>query len=217
MSVERIIGELDKLLLAHNPQRGLDLLHDTGLLNVFLPEVTPERFTLISNLPLDSTIRAAGLLAETELTTTMKRLRELRYSKERISTIQQVIDGAQRILKEPSGDSDYRRWYHMVGEAREASYQIAKTLSDNAEDIWAKMEETRIRLGNELNDFSLPITGHEIIELLEVEEGEIIGEALQYLQNLRFDQGPFSNSDARNLLQDWWTTKTNESDETNAN
>ena len=80
----------------------------------------------------------------------MKRLRELRYSKERISTIQQVIAGAQRILEDPSGDSDYRRWYHMVGEARDASYQIAKTLSDNAEEIWAKMEETRIRLGNEL-------------------------------------------------------------------
>ena len=27
VSAERIIGELDKLLLAHNPQRGLDLLH----------------------------------------------------------------------------------------------------------------------------------------------------------------------------------------------
>ena len=217
VSAERIIGELDKLLLAHNPQRGLDLLHDTGLLNVFLPEVTPERFTLISNLPLDSTIRAAGLLAETKSTTTMKRLRELRYSKERISTIQQVISGAQRILEDPSSNSDYRRWYQKVGEARDASYEIAKTLSDNAEHIWAKMEETRIRLGNELNDFSLPITGHEIIEILEVEEGEIIGEALQYLQNLRFDQGPFSNSDARNILQDWWTTRTNESDGTDTN
>ncbi len=217
VSAERIIGELDKLLLAHNPQRGLDLLHDTGLLNVFLPEVTPERFTCISNLPLDSTIRAAGLLSETESTISMKRLRELRYSKERISTIQQVLAGAQRILEDPSGDSDYRRWYHMVGEARDASYQIAKTLSDNTEDIWAKMEETRIRLGNELDNFSLPITGNEIIELLEVEEGKIIGEALQYLQDLRFDQGPFSNSDARNLLQDWWTTKTNESDGTDTN
>ena len=147
----------------------------------------------------------------------MKRLRELRYSKERISTIQQVIAGAQRILEDPSGDSDYRRWYHMVGEARDASYQIAKTLSDNAEEIWAKMEETRIRLGNELDNFSLPITGNEIIELLEVEEGKIIGEALQYLQDLRFDQGPFSNSEARDILQDWWTTKTNESDGTDTN
>ena len=79
------------------------------------------------------------------------------------------------------------------------------------------MEETRIRLGNELDNFSLPITGNEIIELLEVEEGKIIGEALQYLQDLRFDQGPFSNSDARNLLQNWWTTKTNESDGTDTN
>ncbi len=204
VSAERIVGELDKLLLVNNPQPGLNLLHETGLLNGFLPEVAPERFTYLSNLPFDSTIRVAGLLAETKSTTSMERLRELRYSKERISTIQQVIDGAKRILEDPSSDSDYRRWYHMVGEARDASYLIALTLKESVQDIWLKMEETRIRLGSELDNFSLPITGHEIIELLEVEEGKVIGEAIQYLQNLRFDQGPFSNSDARNILQDWW-------------
>ena len=95
------------------------------------------------------------------------------------------------------------------------SYLIALTLSENVEDIWEKMEITRQRLGNDLDDFSLPVTGNEIIELLDVEEGRIIGEAIQYLQRLRFDNGPFSSEDAREILQDWWNIRSNNPEETN--
>ena len=50
VSAERIIGELDKLLQAPNPDRGLHLLHETGLLKAFLPEVAPQRFQYLLNL-----------------------------------------------------------------------------------------------------------------------------------------------------------------------
>ena len=215
VSAERIIGELDKLLKAENPDRGLYLLHDTGLLKAFVPEVAPQRFQYLSSLPLDPNIRVAALLAEIQPDKCVKRLRQLRYSKERISSIQQVIAGANGILNDPSSDSDYRRWYHQISDKREESYLIALTLSENVEHIWEKMEITRQRLGNDLDDFSLPVTGNEIIELLDVEEGRIIGEALQYLQRLRFDNGPFSSEDAREILQDWWNIRSNKPEETN--
>jgi poly(A) polymerase len=217
VSAERIIGELDKLLQAPNPDRGLHLLHETGLLKAFLPEVAPQRFQYLLNLPIDPSTRLAALLAETQSDECVKRLRNLRYSKERISTIQQVIAGANGILDDPSSESDYRRWYHQVGDKRAVSYLIALTLSDNVEDIWGRMEETRIRLGDDLNDFSLPISGNEIIQLLEVEEGRIIGEALQHLQKLRFDNGPFSSEDAQEILQDWWNTRSSKPEEKNRN
>jgi len=217
VSAERIIGELDKLLQAPNPDRGLHLLHETGLLKAFLPEVAPQRFQYLLNLPIDPSTRLAALLAEIQSDECVKRLRNLRYSKERISTIQQVIAGANGILDDPSSESDYRRWYHQVGDKRAVSYLIALTLSDNVEDIWERMEETRIRLGDDLNDFSLPISGNEIIQLLEVEEGRIIGEALQHLQKLRFDNGPFSSEDAQEILQDWWNTRSSKPEEKNRN
>ena len=217
VSAERIIGELDKLLQAPNPDRGLHLLHETGLLKAFLPEVAPQRFQYLLNLPIDPSTRLAALLAEIQSDECVKRLRNLRYSKERISTIQQVIAGANGILDDPSSESDYRRWYDQVGDKRAVSYLIALTLSDNVEDIWEKMEETRIRLGDDLNDFSLPISGNEIIQLLEVEEGRIIGKALQHLQKLRFDNGPFSSEDAQEILQDWWNTRSSSPEEKNRN
>ena len=204
VSAERIIGELDKLLQAQNPERGLQLLHDTGLLNVFLPEVTPERFQYLLDLPLDPTIRAAALLARTPSTECVKRLRELRYSKERISIIQQVIDGGKSILDDPSSDPDYRRWYHQIGEYRQQSNLIAQTLSEEAQSIWERMEETRMRLGEELYDFSLPLSGEDIMELLEIEQGRWVGEALRHLQEQRFDIGLFTDEDARVMLQQWW-------------
>ena len=215
VSAERIIGELDKLLKAENPDRGLHLLHDTGLLKAFLPEVASHRFQYLSSLPLDPNIRVAALLAETQPDKYVKRLRQLRYSNERISSIQQVIAGANGILNDPSSDSDYRRWYYQISDKRVESYLIALTLSENVEDIWEKMEITRQRLGNDLDDFSLPVTGNEIIELLDVEEGRIIGEAIQYLQRFRFDNGPFSSEDAREILQDWWNIRSNKPEETN--
>ena len=204
VSAERILGELDKLLQAKHPEGGLQLLHDTGLLRLFLPEVSPDRFQYIAGIPADPTLRIAAILAETAQSDYDKRLRSLRYSKERISIIRQAIEGASRILSNPVGDSDYRRWYFQTGEYREQSYQIALTLGENVPEIWEKMEETRISLGEELNDFSLPVSGDEIMEILQIKEGQMVGQALKYLQEQRFDKGPFTDLDAREMLHAWW-------------
>lgn len=40
ISAERITTELNKILMSPNPARGIDALHDTGLLRMFLPEVS---------------------------------------------------------------------------------------------------------------------------------------------------------------------------------
>lgn len=40
ISAERITTELNKILMSPNPARGIDALHDTGLLKMFLPEVS---------------------------------------------------------------------------------------------------------------------------------------------------------------------------------
>ena len=207
VSAERTLGEFDKLLQAPQPEQGLHLLHDSGLLRLFLPEVPPERFQHISKLPSDPNLRAAALLATTPSKVCKNRLRELRYSKERITVICRVIEGAKSILDDPSGESDYRRWYHQIGEYRERSYQVAKTLSDEALQIWEEMESTRTRLAEELDDFSLPISGDEVMELLQIEEGRSVGEAMEYLQEQRFERGPFTDSDAREMLRDWWDLK----------
>ena len=210
VSAERILGELDKLLQVQFPEKGFLLLHDTGILRLFLPEISSKRFQYLSEITTDGTLRMAALLAETAPPESKKRLRELRYSKERSSAIQQIIDGAITIFQDPSSYSNYRRWYHQIGEYREQSFQIAITLNEEAHQIWAKMEETRTQLGSELDDFSLPITGDEIIKLLQVEEGPIVGEALQYLQHQRFEYGQISNSEAQKMLQDWWAAKSNQ-------
>lgn len=210
VSAERILGELDKLLQVQFPEKGFLLLHDTGILRLFLPEISSKRFQYLSEITADATLRMAALLAEMAPPESKKRLRELRYSKERSSAIQQIIDGAITIFQDPSSDSNYRRWYHQIGEYREQSFQIALTLNEEARQIWAKMEETRTQLGSELDDFSLPITGDEIIKLLLIEEGPIVGEALQYLQHQRFEYGQISNSEAQKMLQDWWAAKSNQ-------
>ena len=204
VSAERILGEIDKLLQAEHPEEGLQLLHDTGLLHLFLPEVSPERFQYIAGIPADPNLRIAAMLANTALHDYENRLRALRFSKERISIIRQIIERASQILNNPADDSNYRRWYFQTGEYRAQSYQIALTLDENVPEIWAKMEETRIRLGEELNDFTLPISGDEIMEILQINQGQMVGEALKYLQEQRFNEGPFTAVAAREMLHAWW-------------
>lgn len=40
ISVERITAEMNKILMSPDPSRGIELLHETGLLKLFLPEVS---------------------------------------------------------------------------------------------------------------------------------------------------------------------------------
>ncbi|MCH1513022.1 MAG: hypothetical protein P8J01_07555 [Acidimicrobiales bacterium] len=207
VSAERILGELDKLLQAPSPARGLQLLYDTGLLHIFLPEVSPNRFVHMEKLPVNPTLRIAALLAQTSDVEIERRLRALRYPKQRISVIQRITNGVNSILTDPSAEPDYRRWYYQIGECREESYLIAQTLGDKAVSIWQSMETTRVHLGDELDDFSLPLNGDEIMELLGIEQGQIVGEAVRYLEEHRFDNGPFSKVEAHTLLDVWWAAR----------
>ena len=207
VSAERILGEFDKLLQAPSPAEGLQLLYDTGILPLFLPEVSPNRFVHIEKLPINPTLRIAALLAQTSDLEMEQRLQALRYPKQRISAIQRINKGANNILKNPSAESDYRRWYHQIGEYREESYLIAQTLGGEAGSIWESMEKTRVHLGDELDDFSLPVSGVEIMELLGIGQGQMIGEAIRYLEEYQFDNGPVNKVEAHTLLDAWWVTR----------
>ena len=69
------------------------------------------------------------------------------------------------------------------------------------------MEAVRGALQSELDDFSLPIGGREVIDLLGINEGPAVGEALTFLQELRVELGPLGEAVARQAVLDWWTER----------
>ena len=45
------------------------------------------------------------------------------------------------------------------------------------------------------------------MELLKIQEGPEVGEALQYLQEIRFQKGPITQGEAEKAIRNWWDEK----------
>ena len=103
----------------------------------------------------------------------------------------------------PIDKESYRRWYYQVGELRDYAIELAAT-NKRCRRIISEMEKTEQSLESELDDFDIPLTGREVMDLLGIEEGPDIGNALQYLREIRFQEGPITRQVAEEAIQKWW-------------
>jgi poly(A) polymerase len=46
------------------------------------------------------------------------------------------------------------------------------------------------------------------MEILGIPPGPVVGEAYQFLLDLRLDRGPLTNDDAVSALHAWWNART---------
>ena len=91
-----------------------------------------------------------------------------------------------------------------------------KLLEDAGFDVdlgidWAdgELEERIVELGQEeeLRALRPDLTGNQVMELLEVGPGPVIGRALAFLMELRLDEGPLCEEEAGRRLLEWWRTQ----------
>ncbi len=210
VSRERIREELDKLLVTARPATGLRLLRDTGLLDRFLPEagrILEGRAAALEAAPARSDIRLALLLGGTDPDLVAGRLAGLRCSNERISYTKRVLTAAAAVGDEPVEPARYRAWHRAAGAVRADALTVAAAVDERNASVIAAMEACRARLGAELDDFALPLRGEDVIEVLGVSEGRMVGEALAYLDELRMAQGPLDEREARAALLEWWRNR----------
>lgn len=210
VSPERIQDEFDKLLCVENPEPGFKLLIKTGVDNQFLPEISDKNnirkyggYKVLSSLSPIPTVRLAALLLSLSSERCQTRMKELRYSNERISQTQLLIQSIKTIEMKPIDKESYRRWYYQVGELRDYAIELAAT-NKRCRRIISEMEKTEQSLESELDDFDIPLTGREVMDLLGIEEGPDIGNALQYLREIRFQEGPITRQVAEEAIQKWW-------------
>jgi poly(A) polymerase len=72
-----------------------------------------------------------------------------------------------------------------------------------------ELEDRIVELGQqeELDRLRPDLTGNQVMELLGVGPGPVIGKALGFLMELRLDEGPLSEEDATARLLEWWNTQ----------
>ena len=59
----------------------------------------------------------------------------------------------------------------------------------------------------ELNSIRPDLDGNDIMKILNVESGPVIGKAYNYLLNVRLDEGPLTREQAIERLTAWWNSQ----------
>jgi poly(A) polymerase len=148
-----------------------------------------------------------------------ERLRALRYPNHLIEDVRTLVEMHLRFHGYGEGwtDSAVRRYVRDAGPLLDRLNQLTRADVTTGNRFKAKqfqalqdeLEERIARLAEQENLQALrpPLDGNEVMEHLGVKPGPLVGEALDYLMELRMEQGPISKEDALQLLERWASEK----------
>ncbi|MGH3543156.1 MAG: CCA tRNA nucleotidyltransferase [Mycobacterium sp.] len=270
IAAERLAAELDKLLLGDDPVAGIELLVQTGIGEVVLPEVGAMRMAIdehhqhkdvyqhsltvlrqaieLEGPPPDGgpdlVLRWAALLHDigkpatrkhepdggvsfhhheaVGAKMTRKRLRALKYSKQMIEDVSQLVYLHLRFHGYGEGswtDSAVRRYVTDAGPLLPRLHKLVRAdcttrnkrraawLQANYDNLEARIAELAAR--EDLQRIRPDLDGNEIMELLGIPPGPRVGEAWRYLKELRLDRGPLTREEATAELMNWWRSRGN--------
>ena len=265
ITAERVAAELDKLLLGSDPVAGINLMVESGLGDVVLPEVGAMRMAIDEHhqhkdvyqhsltvlrqaIGLegadgpDLVLRWAALLHDigkpatrrhepdggvsfhhhevVGAKMTRKRMRALKYSKQMVEDVSQLVYLHLRFHGYGDGqwtDSAVRRyvtdagpllpWLHKLvrADCTTRNKRRAARLQANYDDLEARIADLAAK--EDLERVRPDLDGNEIIEILGIPAGPQVGEAWRYLKELRLDRGPLGHDEAKAELLKWWNAR----------
>ena len=264
ITAERVAAELDKLLLGADPVAGIDLMVQTGLGDVVLPEVGAMRMAIdehhqhkdvywhsltvlrqaiaLEDGEPDLVLRWAALLHDIGKPATRKlepgggvsfhhhevvgakmarkRMRALKYSKQMIDDVSQLVYLHLRFHGYGGGrwtDSAVRRYVTDAGHLLPRLHKLVRAdcttrnkrraarLQANYDDLEKRIAELAEK--EDLARVRPDLDGNEIMEILGIPPGPEVGEAWRHLKELRLDRGPLSREEAVDELWKWWNAR----------
>jgi poly(A) polymerase len=148
------------------------------------------------------------------------RMRALRFSKEMIHDVSRLVflhlrfhgygddvwsDAAVRRYARDAGPllTDLNELTRCDCTTRNAAK--ARRLAARMDALEQRIEDLREQ--EELNAVRPDIDGQRVMELLGVEPGPVVGEALDMLLEARLDEGPLGEEEAERRLLDWWAKR----------
>ncbi len=148
---------------------------------------------------------------------TRKRLKALHYPKDVVEDVSRLVELHLRFHGYADGewtDSAVRRYVrdagHLLGRLHALTRADCTTRNrrkatalasayDHLEERIAALSEAE-----ELAAIRPDLDGNAIMEILDIPPGRIVGDAYQFLLELRLDQGPLGRDDAVAALLGWW-------------
>ncbi len=265
ITVERVAVELDKMLLGADPVAGIELMVETGMGEVVLPEIggmqmaidehhqhkdvyqhslTVLRQAMALEQPgePDLVLRWAALLHDIGKPATRrhesdggvsfhhhevvgakmvrKRMRALKYSKQMVDDVSQLVYLHLRFHGYGDGkwtDSAVRRYVADAGPLLPRLHKLVRAdcttrnkrraarLQGNYDELEARIAELAAK--EDLERVRPDLDGNEIMRLLDIPPGPQVGQAWNFLKELRLDRGPLDHDEAVAELLAWWTER----------
>jgi poly(A) polymerase len=151
---------------------------------------------------------------------TRKRMRALKYSKQMVDDVSQLVYLHLRFHGYGDGkwtDSAVRRYVTDAGPLLERLHKLVRAdcttrnkrraarLQANYDDLEARIAELAAK--EDLQRVRPDLDGNEIMRILDIPAGPQVGEAWRYLKELRLDRGPLDHDEAVAELTRWWNAR----------
>jgi poly(A) polymerase len=146
---------------------------------------------------------------------TRTRMREMRYSKDDISAVSDLVYLHMRphTFKMGWTDRAVRRYVRDAGPLLDrlntlVRCDVTTRNEKKARQIQNRIDELEERIAvlreqEELDSIRPPIDGNRVMKILGIRPGPQVGEIMDMLLEYRLDEGPYSEEEAERLVREW--------------
>jgi poly(A) polymerase len=146
-----------------------------------------------------------------------KRMKELRFDNDTTKAVALLVelhlrffgysdqawtDAAIRRYVRDAGDQLVRLHILTRSDVTTRNKRKAEILSHAYDDLEARIE--KVMAEEELNAMRPDLSGEQIMEILDIPAGPLVGKAYKYLLELRIENGPLGPEEAKKRLLEWW-------------
>lgn len=211
VSAERIREEFLKLLSLENPTKGFEFLETVDLLpKIFSFESNLEHKDfdkIFSLLPPDDPVTRFSVffkgLSKKEVKESLKRLKMSREEKRRIETI---VDFLNLLSNGPKSEKwtneELRRLIDLNQLSVETSINLIQASNSNVKEFLSSLEI--LRSTEDLISFEPQLTAQELMDLLHIEPGPLVGEILSWLKETHLRYGAISIDEEKKMVLKHW-------------
>jgi poly(A) polymerase len=150
---------------------------------------------------------------------TRTRMEALRYPSNDVDTVVRLVELHLRFHTYRLGwtDKAVRRYVRDAGPLLDMLNELtrcdcttrnaskARALARRMDELEARIAELRAQ--EELDSLRPDLDGNQVMQVLDIKPGRAVGEAMQFLMDLRLDEGPLGEEEAARRLREWWAER----------